>query len=392
MKSYHHKILTVKISLFLVFLLALSSNPFIFERIPWVNSQLRGILGLACIFFLFLSSKRIVKTDLLIYFLTLCNFAVEFSWKSKVNNVLSYLSVILLFLLLFRALQLSKLYRLIFFRMWIQVAFLVSSSMIVLFFLGQFTSLDTDFFDFDSIMGMQEQATNPNYKFHMFGIILRKVYSSFNLTRTFGYFVEPQYAGFYFTMNLLLAHYSGKFKNKKNWVFLNLFAGIFTFSTTFFLALFFIFILHYADFRFRFNLYALGLVAIPIFIIGYEIVRTFSFLDLTSFGDRENRIFNAIEVTLKASYQDLFFGHGVSYQGDSGRGFSAGFFLALIERGISGLFFVLTLLVYVLRKNFEVVLIFLLYLLAIPLYVNNLFWLSTLILWTGSQLRKEVEA
>jgi len=74
------------------------------------------------------------------------------------------------------------------------------------------------------------------------------------------------------------------------------------------------------------------------------------------------------------------------------QGFSAGIFLILVEKGISGLFFVLTLLVYVLRKNFEVVLIFLLYLLAMPLYVNNLFWLSTLILWTGSQLRKEVEA
>ena len=247
--------------------------------------------------------------------------------------------------------------------------------------------MERDYFQIESFFSL-----NPNnFKFHLLGITLDKPYGPFTLTRVYGYFIEPQYAGFYFTVNLLFAAYSGWFKNKRVWVILNLFAGAVTFSTTFYIALIPIGVLAFTNLPFRVLFYFAILALIVIFSIEYESIRNANILDLTSFADRENRIRSAIQVVSKAPFDKLILGHGVEYQNIyGGPAFSAGFFIALVERGIIGLSFVIFLMVSSLRRKVDGFMIFFLYLFAAPLYVNYLFWICILAIWTAEKTSKEI--
>ena len=78
----------------------------------------------------------------------------------------------------------------------------------------------------------------------------------------------------------------------------------------------------------------------------------------------------------------------MSYVGDADRGLSAGFFHVLVERGLTGLLFVLTMMFLFLKRNFVVCLICLLYFFAFTWYVNYIFWMGILALWVGISVVK----
>ncbi|MBK8352455.1 MAG: hypothetical protein IPL21_12475 [Saprospirales bacterium] len=240
----------------------------LFETLAFATPTARGILGILSMAFLILGSSKIEKTDLLILFFVFLNFIIEFFWKSKINNVLSYLSIILIFFLLFRALKANELYRKIFFKMWIQIGYFVSIAAIILFTLNQFFPLERDFFHIESLFSLSPN----NFKFHLLGITLDKIYGPFTLTRVYGYFIEPQYIGFFFTMNLLLACYSGRFAYKRVWVMLNLLAGAVTFQLLF-LALIPISVIAFSNLPFRVLFYSIILSIVFIFTIEYESIR-----------------------------------------------------------------------------------------------------------------------
>lgn len=388
MSEHFFRILTIRISLFLVFALSLISSPMLFETLAFATPTLRGILGILSIGFLILGSSKIEKIDLFILFFVFWNFLIELFWKSKINNVLSFFSIILIYFLFFRVLKANELYRKIFFKMWIQIGYFVSIAAIVLFTLNQILPLERDHFQIESLFSLSPN----NFKFHLLGITLDKVYGPFTLTRVYGYFIEPQYAGFYFSINLLFSAYAGNFNFKKVWVGFNLLAGTVTFSTTFFIALIPISVLAFTNLPFRVLFYSVILSIIVIFSIEYESIREANLLDLTSFADRENRIKSAMKVIYNASFDKLFFGHGVGFQNIyGGPAFSAGFFVALVERGIIGLSFVIFLMFSSLRRKMDGFMIFLLYLFAAPLYVNYLFWICLLAIWVADKRNEEMK-
>ena len=388
MSEHFFRILTIRISLLLVLALSLISSPMLFETLAFATPTARGILGILSMAFLILGSSKIEKTDLLILFFVFLNFIIVFFWKSKINNVLSYLSIILIYFLLFRVLKANELYRKIFFKMWIQIGYFVSITAIILFILNQFFPVERDFFHIESLFSLSPN----NFKFHLLGITLDKIYGPFTLTRVYGYFIEPQYIGFFFTMNLLLASYSGRFAYKRVWVMLNLLAGAVTFSTTFFLALIPISVIAFTNLPFRVLFYSIILLIVFIFTIEYESIRNAQILDFTSFADREVRIKSAVKVLSNATDENLFFGHGVGFQNlYGGPAFSAGFFIALIERGILGLTFLFILMFSSLRKKIDAFIIFLLYLFAAPLYVNYLFWICLLAIWVADKRNEEMK-
>lgn len=386
MTIHFFRLIAIRISLLLVLVLSLISSPMLFEALPFVSPILRGLIGILCFIFLFLGSSKFDKIDLLVLFILFLNFFCELNWISKTNNILSYLSIVLIYFLFFRVLKANELFRKIFFKMWIQFGYIVSIAVILLFALNQFFPVERDYFQIESLFSLSPN----NFKFHLLGITLDKVYGPFTLTRVYGYFIEPQYTGFYFTVNLLFAAYAGNFNFKRVWVGLNLIAGTVTFSTTFFLALFPIGVLAFTNLPFRVLFYFVLLSIIVIFSIEYESIRESNILDLTSFADRENRIKSAVKVISNATFENLFRGHGVGYQNIyGGPAFSAGFFVALVERGIIGLSFVILLMFSSLRRKIDGFMIFLLYLFAAPLYVNYLFWICILAIWTAEKRRKE---
>ncbi|MBE7411787.1 MAG: hypothetical protein L6Q54_05185 [Leptospiraceae bacterium] len=375
------------ISLLLVLALTLVGSPMLFERLKFVNSFTRLYLGILALVFLALGNKRFHYIDILILFFVLGNFCIEFLWKSKVQNILSYLSIILVYALFFRLLKLEKVYQDLFLKMWVKLGYIASFVFLSLFFLNQFTSINTDIFNLESLLDLSPN----NFKFHLMGITLNKIYGSSIITRVYGFFVEPQYAGFYFTMNLLIACYIGKFRNKKLWVLMNLLAGTVTFSSTFFLSLIPISVLAFTGNNFRFVFYLMLTIFSLFCIFEYENMKQMEILNLTSFGDREDRIRGALVVLEKATQPDFYFGHGVDFQNTfGGKPFSAGFFVALVERGLIGLLFVFIMIFCAIGKKYTAGIILLLYLLAAPLYVNYLFWISILAIWAGAERGKEL--
>lgn len=375
-------------SLTLLLLLALFSSPLLFEHLIFVNKYFRLVLGVSALVFLLLASNRINRIDILIGFFVFINFLLEFLWKSKIQNILSYFSIISVYFLFLRILKLNQNYRRYFLKMWIQIAYLASISSIALFLINQFTNIDTNIFKLETWVLLSPN----NFKFHLFGITLDKPYGPFTLTRVYGYFIEPQYAGFYFTMNLLIASYIGDFKNKKYWVLLNLIAGMVTFSTTFFLSLVPISLLAFTGIKFRILFYLLFLTLLSIFIFEYDDMKQSEVFNLTSFADREIRFKSAIKVIEKSDDLDMYLGHGVEFQNEyGGPPFSAGFFIALIERGLLGLTFLFLMISFAHAKRFTVLIVLLLYLFAAPLYVNYLFWISILAIWAADKRRRDLK-
>lgn len=380
MTANKYKYLTIKITLFFILILTISSSPFIFLYLPFANSEFRGVLGVICILLLNLYNTKFKLLDIFFISLAIFFIALEIYFGNKINNILSYYALIIIFILFFRALKKHKIYRYIFRNMWISISYYISISAILLFFIDQFTSINTDILNFYSNLDLGSTAL----RYSIFGVTETKYIGSFQLTRVYGYFAEPQYAGFYFFINLILANYIPKFKNFRLWVKLNLLAGILTLSTTFFVLIILYYFLYLAKLQTRIILFLIMIIFL--FIIDNNDTVSSSFKSLTSFSDRNNRLAIAFDVLDKASLENFIFGHGVGYEDNFKYGFSAGFLLVWIERGFIGLIFVITLLAYTIRDNYRIYFFLFLYLMAAPFYVNYLFWNSCLILWLGSEL------
>lgn len=104
----------------------------------------------------------------------------------------------------------------------------------------------------------------------------------------------------------------------------------------------------------------------------------------TSLSDRLNRMSNSMNILADATPLNLLFGHGVGYTAGFDRGISSGFFRVLVERGIVGLCFILTMLIIFSNKKYSFILVCLLFLFAIPWYVNYIFWLGIIAFWTAN--------
>ena len=99
MTIHFFRLISIRISFLLVLGLSLISSPMLFEALSFATPTLRGILGILSLVFLFLGSSKIEKIDLFVLNIVFWNFSVELNGLSKLNNILSYASIILIYFL-----------------------------------------------------------------------------------------------------------------------------------------------------------------------------------------------------------------------------------------------------------------------------------------------------
>lgn len=368
-------------------MLALISPPFVFAELKFFGKEIRGLIGLTVIILLFLENTKFKISELLILFLLGFIIVIEFlSQRSDLNNVLSAYAVIFVAFSIFRILKTNKLSGRTFLRIWMRFSLIISIFAIISFFAHQFTDL-SDIFE-----NAIEAYFNPkyDYKTSIFGFTVFKKFSFGGVERVSGFFNEPQYAGLFFALNILIISKNSKLFTKKYYIS-SVLAGLLTFSITFYLAFitYLILALEARKLRIMFFCFLLFLILLIIF---YLINVNFSFFDLslsqTSFQDRMERNLNALSVVNDASFSNKLFGHGVNtFQAINpdeggragGRGLSSGLLYLLFEFGILISIFILALFMSFSNKNYTLIIIGILYLITIPWYRYYFSWYAIIL-------------
>jgi len=381
--------ITFAVSMLLVFV----SSPFIFANVDFLSRELRMLLGLTVFLLLALSCMKTTVFDISMFFCITFLLSVELIWRrSELSNILSYYAVVIFYILLFRTLKKNELSKKIFLKSWVNLGYLLSFSAVILFILHQFTSLNTDFFNYSSLLSDRTGV----HEYSVFGATREKNLGFFSLARVASYFSEPQIAGFYFSINVLLSTQINKGMKYKWWAVFNVLAGLLTFSVTFYIAMFVLFAFQFLSRIAGVFAVLLGSILTVIFV-GYILIENIifselSFLSRTSYVDREMRFLAALSILKNSSLSNLLFGHGVGFVGTFDRGLSLGFFHVFVERGLVGLFFVLLMIKMFLRNNYTYISIFIIFLFAFTWYVNYIFWMGAVALWVGNSVTQSGQA
>lgn len=377
----------ITIIFFLSIALALISPPFIFASMDFASRELRALLGLVLIGILVLSTSKFRTFDGCALLLAAILFIIEIVWqRSQLSNIFSYYSVVVVYVLLFRALRINELSSEIFLSLWIRLAYLISILSILAFIIHQFTSLDTDFLNFPS----RGDFSGQDYKFSIFGLTQDKNFGFATLARVDSYFYEPQYAGLYFAINALIAKKLNKLGLHRYLLVSSALAGMLTFSVTFYLAMMIHFFFYLKSKEIK-VMAMMGLFALIMGCLSYVVIEDItpgdmSFVQRTSFDDRWERFINGVGILSDASLTNLLLGHGVGYTNDFSRGISSGFFQVWVERGLAGLCFVLAMLVIFSKNNREFTMVCLLFLLAVPWYVSYIYWIGLVMFWAATTI------
>jgi hypothetical protein len=165
--------------------------------------------------------------------------------------------------------------------------------------------------------------------------------------------------------------------------FINIFAGLLTFSTAFFIGLVVYWLINNINKKLLLlSLFLFVLIIIYISISDFNSLLNISFLNFSSFGDRLIRAQNGFNILLDTStLNDLLLGHGITYKGND-KGLSIGLFLLLVEHGILGFLGVFLLLLLFLRNSNVSYCMFLLFILVFPWYVSHIYWIGALVLFS----------
>jgi hypothetical protein len=383
----------IKITILVTLLYSVLTPPTLFAHMDFMSRDIRLVLGLIS---LFLIISNINKLSINVYgmyisIIVISLFIIEIiRLKSALNNILSFYIVLILSVAFYHAFNRNKIGNYIYITIWVKVGYFMSISFIMLFIIHQFTTFYTDFFNLQSLLNYS--ARNYNYSF--LGVSQDKHYGYFTISRVSGYFPEPQYAAFYFIINIMVSRVSYVRNRYKSWGFVNLFAGLLTFSTTLYIVITFYYTLVYLSMvRGYYRNFLISSAGLFIFLCllsvhNFIINILVDFLSYTSFSDRMIRINNALEILGRSSTVDFIFGHGVSFTGGSDRGLSIGIFHVLVERGIIGLLIVLSVMKLFIQRNRIAYFISLIYLLAFTWYVNPIYWFGLIALWSASELTK----
>lgn len=375
----------IKIISILLIVLALISPPFVFSQIPFFGKEIRGMLGIAIISLLYLENTKFKFSEIIFFILLVIILTLEiFSERSSLNNVLSAYAVIFVAYSIFRVLRTNNFSNEIFLRLWMRFSLIISVLAIISFFVNQFTNFNTALVSFNS----SESLFNPayDYKISIFGFTVFKQFAFIGLERVSSFFTEPQYAGMFFAFNLLIISKNSNLFSIK-YYFTSLLAGLLTFSLTFYLVFMLILILN-LKFK-QINVVLTALMSLLLFlIISYLFNVNFESFNLhfseTSFLDRMERNFYAIDVLKDASISKLLFGHGINnfikYTDDElGRGISSGFLYLFFEFGILLSCLVLFMSISFSNTNRTLLLISMIYLLAIPWYRYYFCWYAIIL-------------
>jgi hypothetical protein len=378
---------TILIALVLSFI----TPPSIIAFMDFMSRDIRLFFGVICLFLLFLQVRElsISRSYLFVLLFAVFLLCIEIILAiSKLSNILSYYAIIFIILLLHLVLKSSIDKRYIYVDLWVKIGYLLSYSLVVLFLLHQFTSIDTDYINLESYLSY----SNRNFEYSIFGVSQPKHFGSITIARASGYWPESQFAGMYFMMNILISRVPYIRDHYPTWGRANIWAGMFTFSSAFYIVLTAYFFLNNIN---RIKVYHRIFLIITMTLIAgvgvYYLIDVFNALfNYTSLSDRVDRAGNAIGILSDiSSITNLFFGHGVQYTGGHDKGLSIGFFHVLVERGLLGLFFVLFLSFLFLKNNKINYFVFILYLFVFTWYVNYIYWLGILALLSAIMIDME---
>lgn len=371
-----------KTTILIVLVLSFITPPLVFALMDFMSRDIRLFFGVICLSLLFLQVRElsISRSYLFVLLFAVFLLCIEIILAiSQLSNILSYYAVISTILLLGFVLKNSIDRRYILVDLWIKLGYLLSYSLIILFLLHQFTSIDTDYINIESYLSY----SNRNFEYSIFGVSQSKHFGSITIARVSGYFPEPQFAGMYFMINILISRVPYIRDHYPKWGSANILAGLFTFSSAFYFVLAVYFFLNFIN---RIKVYHRMFLIITMILIagvGVDYVSdVFNVLfKYSSLSDRAERVGNAIGILSDiSSVSNLFFGHGVQYTGVYDKGLSIGFFHVLVERGLLGLFFVLFMLFLFIKNNKINYFVFILYLFVFTWYVNYIYWLGILVL------------
>jgi len=364
----------LKITFYLLIILVSISPPSLFSEID-LGREMRLLFGIIIMILLFFESSKFKIRDFIVFLLLGFIILVEVIFqRSSINNILSSYSVILISFLLFRVSRLNKLNGETFLNLWSSSTLPIAILAIISFVIHQFSSFNADFLNFSS-----SDLFNPEYNYRMsiFGFTMIKDFGFVDVVRVCSFFNEPQYAGMFFAFNMLLIKNRVKSISKKHF-FINLLAGLLTFSVTFYLAFFVLTIFSMKQKYIKIFFYSLLIIFVYYVFISDVSINTL--IEGTSFSDRIDRNMYALDYLMnKASILNILFGHGIgNYQlvneDELGRGLSAGFLYLMIESGCASILFYIFLVSLLSNNNRFVILIAMLYMFAIPWHKYYFCW------------------
>lgn len=375
---------------FLLIFLALASEPFVFAQIDYPGSTLRAVLNIIILSLLFFEKPKFKFSELIIYsilaLIILFELVVQ---RSTINNILSNYVVLLISFSLFRILKEDKFKFKLFFKMWLLFSFALAVGAIISFLVHQLSTLDADILNLESM-----DLFNPKYGYResIFGFTIEKNFDFIKVVRVCSFFKEPQYAGLFFAVNMLLAINCGKLIPRK-YLFVNLLAGFLTFSYTFYVvflvALFFLI----KQYMVRYILLIMFLFIIFLIFQIDALENIFEdFVTSSSYVDRLRRITNGIQVVVEnLSITNFLFGNGINTFGEFnkdvlGRTISSGFLYLIYESGFFISYFILSLTTLIANKDRKLLLICIIYLLVFPWYKYYITWY--LIIFCGLSYNK----
>jgi hypothetical protein len=295
-----------KITFLLLIILMFISPPFIFSEALYFGREIRAFLIITIILLLFLQIRKFRFIDIFIFILIgIFIFLNIFFSESLLNNIFSFFSIILVAFLLFILLRSNKLNCNIFLNFWLYFSFILSVAAITSFLVNQFTNLNFDILNFKAILFLN---SNYDYKVNIFGVTLSKNFYFINVERVCSFFNEPQYAGFFFILNILLIKVNRNLISKK-FLVTQILAGMLTFSLTFYIT----FAILLISFLKRYVIYFLAILLF--FILSFLIITNSIdvindlIYDYTSLQVRLIRSYNFYKTLEYFSPFNIFFGN-----------------------------------------------------------------------------------
>jgi len=347
--------------------------PFFFTY--WVHPLLRigGFLLLSI--YLFFSSNRYSKNDVVLFLLLISLIPLlllnAFGLQGLVSSG-NYCLTIFFGWGLYRHLQHSRDRLPILLGLYVKFFYLVSifSLLSLLYYLtlGEF-----DLFGFKS--DAAAHLVTP------FGVLFERRVGSFTFYRSFFYFVEGVHISIFYAVNIivvapLLKDKAASFKR------INLLGGLLTMSLTFYVILFVLY-----GYKKISSIYSFIAVFVGVFFLIYLIL-IFDVASYSSVADRAGRFALFFTVMAEANITQLLFGHGVSFFKSLGhaKAFNSGFTLSIFETGFVGLVIQMIIL-FRLSPHFILFIFFILASNVLDPIHMPLFWFFIII--TSQALKKD---
>jgi hypothetical protein len=364
-----------KIISFFIILLVLFSAPSVFAEAIFFGREIRFFLGITILLLLYQDFYKFQSTQLyIIFFLLFFLFLEIILLRSKLNNIISFHAAIILPLFFFIVSKSNKVTFNIFLDFWLCFSFILSIAAIFSFLIHQFSSIDVDILNF-RLSGRFNEIYN--YRMSIFGFTMEKNFYVVNVARVCSFFNEPQHAGLFFILNIVLIKTYSNLISKK-YFFANFIAGLLTFSLTFYIVYLLVLFLRSKSYQKAIIMVmSLTILLFYIYHSGNNYNLSNELLNFTSYQDRITRDLNAIDILNNASILKLLVGHGFdNYMQLSidGRAIASGFLNLIFDNGFFILFIFLIILIRFSFRNPILLFVLLTYLILMPWYKFSFCW------------------